>query len=92
MTMDWKSEQPQEFLELLERVDSLPAALRGELRPLCDRLGHIIRLQKRLVRISRDAADKLQLDVKYLLFDLDATRRERNLLREELREQSEGLG
>ena len=56
----------------------------NQLIPLCDRAGHFARLQSRLVRIAQDAVDQLQLDIKYLLFDLEATRRERDELREHL--------
>ena len=44
------------------------------------------RLQGRLVKVAQDAVDQLQLDVKYLLFDVEATRRERDELRELLEE------
>ena len=65
-------------------LDQLPLSMRDHLIPLCDRVSHYARLQNRLVRIAQDAVDQLQLDVKYLLFDLEATRRERDELREQL--------
>jgi hypothetical protein len=45
-------------------------------------VGHVSRLQTRLVHIAQDAVDQLQLDVKYLLYDLETTRRERDELKE----------
>jgi hypothetical protein len=90
LRVDWKKEQlPQELAELSSRLDLLPRNLRESLVPLCDRVCHFTRLQSRLVKIAQDAVDQLQLDVKYLLFDVEVTRRERDALRQELEEQSE---
>ena len=78
---EWrKDEVPQELSELRSHLDRLPLHLRNKVMPLCDKLGHFSRLQGRLVRIAQDAVDQLQLDIKYLLFDLEATRRERDEL------------
>jgi hypothetical protein len=80
---EWrKDEVPQELLELRSHLDRMPQHLREKVMPLCDKLGHFSRLQGRLVRIAQDAVDQLQLDIKYLLFDLEATRRERDALRQ----------
>ena len=73
-----KDQLPRELLELRAQFDLLPAFLREKLTPICERLSHFVRLQGRLVRIAQDAVDQLQLDVKYLTFDLEATRRERD--------------
>ncbi|MBX9678660.1 MAG: hypothetical protein K2X38_07835 [Gemmataceae bacterium] len=73
-----KDQVPQELIDLKSHIEQLPLPLRDKMLPLVDRLGHYTRLQGRLVRIAQDAVDQLQLDIKYLLFDLDATRRERD--------------
>lgn len=80
---------PQELNELRGQLDRLPLHWREKLLPLCERVSHFTRLQSKLVRIAQDAVDQLQLDVKYLLFDLEATRRERDELREILEELEE---
>lgn len=83
----WKNEQlPPEFLELRKQLEFLPGSFRDRLLALCERVGHYTQLQSRLVRIAQDAVDQLQLDNKYLLFDLEATRRERDELRQEMEE------
>lgn len=90
--VDWSKESlPLELLELRKQVEQLPVRPRDRMLPLCDRVCHFIRLQTRLIKIAQDAVDQLQLDVKYLNFDLEATRRERDALRRELEEQSEGF-
>ncbi len=86
---EWKKEHlPQELTDLRSHLDWLPLHLRAKMVPLCDRLCHFTRLQSRLVQIAQDTVDQLHLDVKYLLFDLDVTRRECDALRQELEEQS----
>ena len=79
-----KEELPPELLQLRNQMDQLPALVRQKLMPLCDRACQFVGLQARLIRIAQDAIDQLHLDVKYLLFDVEATRRERDALREEL--------
>lgn len=87
LSSEWrKDEVPQELIELRSHLDRLPSHLRDKVMPLCDKLGHFSRLQGRLVRIAQDAVDQLQLDIKYLLFDLEATRRERDELQAHLEE------
>ena len=75
---------PREMLELCNQVGRLDPAHREELGPLCERVGHLLLLQNRLLRIAQDAVDQLQLDTKYLSFDLEVTRRERDEFRKEL--------
>jgi hypothetical protein len=79
LNLEWRKDQvPQELIDLKSHLEQLPLPLRDKMLPLVERLGHYTRLQGRLVRIAQDAVDQLQLDIKYLLFDLDATRRERD--------------
>ena len=79
-----RDELPPEVLELREQVDLLPWSLRSKLMPLCERVCLFVLLQSRLIRIAQEALDQLHLDVRYLMFDVEATRRERDALREEL--------
>jgi hypothetical protein len=84
-----KEELPAELTELCNEVDRLPWALREKVAPLCDRVCQFVLLQGRLIRIAQDAIDQLHLDNRYLLFDVEATRRERDSLRAELEEPGE---
>jgi hypothetical protein len=81
---------PKEIGQLRKEVEHLPRSIRERLLPLCDKVSHFICLQGRLFEMAQESADRLQLDVKYLLFDLDCTRGERDQLREELEHYSEG--
>jgi cell division protein FtsB len=82
----WRQDQgPKELADLSKQLEQLPFHLRQRLLPLCERLQHYTRLHSRLLRIAQEAVDQLQLDVKYLQFDLEATRRERDELMREMR-------
>lgn len=84
---EWRKDQiPEELHELRNHLGMLPLHWREKLMPLCERVGQFSRLQGKLVRIAQDAVDQLQLDVKYLLFDVESTRRERDDLRQILDE------
>lgn len=85
--LEWRKDQvPQELIDLHQHMQHLPIYLRDKLMPLCERVGHFTRLQGRLVKMAQEAVDQLQLDVKYLMFDLEATRRERDTFRQQLEE------
>jgi hypothetical protein len=79
-----KEELPQELTELQARVQALPEKTRKQLLPFCEKLAQVSRLQSRMVRIAQDAVDQLQFDIKYLVFDLEATRRERDMYKEQV--------
>jgi hypothetical protein len=90
LATEWRKDQlPQELVYLRDHLSALPLHWREKLLPLCERVGHFARLQGKLVRIAQDAVDQLQLDNKYLMFDVEATRRERDELREILEELEE---
>jgi|ERR1022692_4760933 hypothetical protein len=83
---EWRKDQiPSELNQLRNEVEQLPLHLRQKLLPLCERLHHYSRLHSRLLRIAQEAVDQLQLDAKYMQFDLEATRRERDELLREIR-------
>lgn len=79
-----RDQVPPELLDLSAEINRQPRSTRERMQPLCDKVLYIVRLQNRLVRIAQEAIDQLQLDVKYLSFDLEVTRRERDALQEEL--------
>lgn len=74
-------EEPQ---KLVEEVKPFPDSERKEMEMLA---GDIVRKYEEIVtslKTLQDTLDSLRLDVKYLLFDLDATRRENATLRKKL--------
>jgi hypothetical protein len=81
---------PRELNELRKDIETLPRQIRERMLPLCDRICHFLHLQGRLFELAQETVDRLQLDVKYLMFDLDCTRNERDEAVEELENLTEG--
>ncbi|MEL6896424.1 MAG: transcriptional regulator [Planctomycetota bacterium] len=77
-------EMPVELQELLQAVDRLPAAYRDSLQPAIQRVMDCSTRRRRILNLVQEALSQLRLDMKYLIFDLEATRRERDQYREML--------
>ena len=77
-----KTELPRELVELSERIAALGEADRQALEPLVQRVIDSTRRRQRIMQLVQEALSQLRLDMKYLVFDLEATRRERDALRE----------
>jgi hypothetical protein len=72
---------PWELSELCQKAEMMPAIDRGRMLQLCRSLNRWSQRQQRLVAVAQEAINQLQLDVRYLRFDLEATRRERDAFR-----------
>ena len=79
-------EIPHEMLDLAEAINSLPEGHRAELEPFITRVIESTRRRRRILSLVQDALSQLRLDMKYLAFDLEATRRERDDYRQKLEE------
>ncbi len=71
-------ELPKDVAELAEALHILPAELRLKLEPLVARVVESTKRRRRILSLVQDALGQLRLDMKYLVFDLEATRRERD--------------
>jgi hypothetical protein len=71
-------ELPREILDLAEAIQRLPAESRCRMEPLLGRVIENTRRRRRILSLVQDALGQLRLDMKYLAFDLEATRRERD--------------
>jgi hypothetical protein len=78
---------PIELVELKERVEALPPKVRAELGPMVEEILEQARFRGRILSVARDALEQLRLDLEMARFDLDATRRERETLRQLLNDQ-----
>ncbi len=67
-------------------VTDLPDAYRRQLAPLMDAVIESTKRRRRILTLVQDALGQLRLDMKYLMFDLEATRRERDEYRLKLEE------
>jgi hypothetical protein len=82
-------ELPRDIVELMAAISSLPIDQRVSLAPLVDKVVESTRRRRRILNLVQDALGQLRLDMKYLIFDLEATRRERDELRAQNDRQAE---
>ncbi|OWY70709.1 hypothetical protein B7486_13975 [cyanobacterium TDX16] len=76
----------QKLTELVSEIGTLPDAERSKLEVLADQTRARHEKLKATVASLHDSIDYLRLSIKYLLFDLEATRRENDYLRKMLEE------
>ncbi len=85
---DAEDEMPQELLDLGREVSAVTGPRREELLVAYERVVEAIRRRRRILSLVQEALSQLRLDIKYLMFDLEATRSERDALRERLGDES----
>jgi hypothetical protein len=71
-------ELPADLQRLVTAVQSLPAEHSGEVLVALERVVESTKRRRRILTLVQDALSQLRLDMKYLMFDLEATRRERD--------------
>lgn len=80
--------QEQEFQkklsELMGEIDTLPKAEREKLTQLAEQTQQRHQKLRKSVADLHESLDYLRLSIKYLVFDLEATRRENGYLRDML--------
>jgi hypothetical protein len=79
-----EDQTPVELRELIDAVDALPAHYRDAVLPAMSRVVQCSTRRRRILNLVQEALSQLRLDMKYLIFDLEATRRERDEYREML--------
>jgi hypothetical protein len=77
-------EIPKEIAELVAAVRDLPPEHRLQIDPIVSRVVETTKRRRRILNLVQDALSQLRLDMKYLMFDLEATRRERDDYRQQL--------
>jgi septal ring factor EnvC (AmiA/AmiB activator) len=80
----------EKLAELVKEIGNIPEDDRSKLETLAAQTRKRHEKLKQTVNSLQESIDYLRLSIKYLLFDLEATRRENNYLRKMLEEQSEG--
>lgn len=73
-----------DMMELASSIQALPAADRQKIEPLFQRVLESTKRRRRILNLVQDALSQLRVDMKYLMFDLEATRRERDEYRRKL--------
>ena len=71
-------ELPADLLRLASAIHALPDPYSRELIPALERVVESTKRRRRILSMVQDALSQLRLDMKYLMFDVEATRRERD--------------
>lgn len=79
-------ELPKEILELVHALSEVPPEFRRTIDPCVARVLESTKRRRRILSLVQDALSQLRLDMKYLMFDLEATRRERDDYRRQVEE------
>ena len=82
------NEIPREIADLADAVGQLPPEHRERIDPVLARVIDSTKRRRRILSLVQDALSQLRLDMKYLAFDLEATRRERDNYRSKFDESS----
>jgi hypothetical protein len=83
-------EIPADLLELTQAIESLPLEHRVRLLPSLRRVTESSVRRRRILTLVQEALGQLRLDMKYLVFDLEATRRERDVYQQQIAELTGG--
>ncbi len=79
-----ENDLPRELIDLARAISALPAEQQTELEPVYSRVVDSVKRRRRILSLVQEALAQLRLDIKYLMFDLEVTRKERDELRERL--------
>jgi EAL domain-containing protein (putative c-di-GMP-specific phosphodiesterase class I) len=75
---------PADLVELEQALAELPAEHRMKVALIFSKVKQSTLRRRRILNLVQDALSQLRLDMKYLMFDLEATRRERDDFRRQL--------
>ncbi|MGL6227440.1 MAG: transcriptional regulator [Thermoguttaceae bacterium] len=79
-----KTEIPPELGELVHLVAALPDEYRSSFEKAISQASVHIDRRRKILGCIQESLAQLRLDMRYLMFDLEATRRERDCLRDQL--------
>ena len=77
-----EQEFQQKLGDLIKQISDLPDADRARLQELAQETNNRHSSMKKTITDLQESLDYLRLSIKYLVFDLEATRRERDDLRQ----------
>lgn len=82
---DTKADQlPLDLNDLITVVQGLPEQYQAQLEQPMKRVIEYTRRRRRILNLIQEALSQLRMDMKYLMFDLEATRRERDAFKNAL--------
>ncbi len=77
-------ELPREIIDFAKHIAALPEEFQDDMEAAYLRVVDSVKRRRRILGLVQEALAQLRLDIKYLMFDLEVTRRERDELRERL--------
>ena len=89
-TSEATTDLPSDLKQLAAAINQLPAEHADSLLPLLDRVVESTGRRRRILALVQDALGQLRLDMKYLMFDLEATRQERDEAQQRLEDLGSG--
>lgn len=82
------SELPNELIKLGQCITQLPLEQQKQLEGAFCEVVDVVKRRKRILNLVQEALSQLRLDIKYMMFDLEATRTERDEFRKKLEDAS----
>lgn len=80
----YAEDHPRELTELGRLIAQLPEPQFRQLEAAYNQVADCITRRRRILTLVQEALSQLRLDIKYLMFDLEVTRNERDALKEQL--------
>ncbi len=80
------NDTPSELVDLQKVIELLPPAQRLTIQPAFQRVVESTNRRRKILQLVQDSIGQLRLDMKYLVFDLEATRRERDAYQRQIQE------
>jgi len=80
---------PSELIELGRLIGEIDMSDRREIDIAFERVAESVRRRRRILNLVQEALSQLRLDVKYLIFDLEITRKERDELQTKTEEEGD---
>lgn len=75
---------PADLMDLIQAIHQMSESQRAPLEGPLSRVVDYTRRRRRILDLIQEALGQLRLDMKYLMFDLEATRRERDSYKQSL--------
>ena len=67
-----------ELKTLIDVTETLAPEVQRQLKPALIQLNNLLNDKKQTLKLVQETLSQLRVDIKYLIFDLEATRRERD--------------
>ncbi|MCH2201610.1 MAG: transcriptional regulator [Fuerstiella sp.] len=88
---DEADQLPSDLIELGQLISRIEPVERRDIDIAFERVTESVRRRRRILNLVQEALSQLRLNVKYLTFDLEITRKERDELQAQIEEEDRGF-